>query len=85
MLREENITLKTRLNELTEANVRLQESHLVLQGKCDTLLEDLSIKEARWSEKEDMLHAEVCSYLECTVAVTVEVDVFESIINFFVY
>lgn len=47
------------MDELVCANVKLKESNLVLQGKCETLLEDLSVKEAQWTEKEDRLHAEV--------------------------
>ena len=61
-LRRENVMLEDQLSEVVDVNVKLRESNLMLQGKCETLLEDLSIKEAKWSEKEDMLHAEVYSY-----------------------
>ena len=40
-------------------NESLRESGLLLEGKCEALLEDLSIKEAQWSQKEDRLTAEV--------------------------
>ena len=42
-------------------NESLRDSNLLLQGKCETLLEDLSVKEAQWSQKEDRLTAEVSS------------------------
>ncbi len=58
-LRRENGILEKQLSELVDVNVKLRDSNLMLQGKCETLLEDLSIKEAKWSEKEDMLHSEV--------------------------
>lgn len=41
------------------ANEDLRESNLLMQGKCETLLEDLSVKEAHWSEREEKLQIEV--------------------------
>jgi chromosome segregation ATPase len=58
-LKLENEELAVQLSGLLDANVQLRESNLALQGKCETLLEDLSIKEARWSEREESLTAEV--------------------------
>lgn len=58
-LKSENEELASHLTEVVNSNVQLRESNLVLQGKCETLLEDLSVKEARWSEREERLHAEV--------------------------
>ena len=40
-------------------NEELRDSSLLLQGKCETLLEDLSVKEAQWTQKEEKLYAEV--------------------------
>ena len=44
------------------ANQQLRDSNLLLQGKCETLLEDLSVKEARWTQREEQLKAEVASF-----------------------
>ena len=67
LLKKKNGSLEKQLNELVDSNVQLRESNLILQGKCETLLEDLSIKEAKWSEKEDMLQAEVITVLVISV------------------
>ena len=58
-LKSENEELATQLTELVNTNVELRESNLIIQGKCETLLEDLSVKEAQWSQREERLHAEV--------------------------
>lgn len=58
-LQSENKDLASNISDLIEVNKELRESNLILQGKCETLLEDLSIKEAQWAEREDRLHAEV--------------------------
>ena len=34
-----------------------------MQGRCETLLEDLSVKEAQWSEKEERLKMEASFFL----------------------
>ena len=65
-LSQMNKALEKQLSELVDENVKLRESNLMLQGKCETLLEDLSVKEARWSEKEDMLHSEVSWFYHST-------------------
>ena len=67
LLKKKNGSLEKQLNELVDSNVQLRESNLILQGKCETLLEDLSIKEAKWSEKEDMLQAEVRTVLVISI------------------
>ena len=53
------------VQELISMNESLRESNLLLQGKCEALLEDLSIKEARWTEREERLNAEVRGYCTC--------------------
>ena len=58
-LKTENSELTEKLEELISANKALCDSNELLQGKCETLLEDLSVKEAKWSEREEMLTAEV--------------------------
>ena len=58
-LRRENFELTEKLEELLSANQQLRDSNLLLQGKCETLMEDLSVKEARWTEREEQLKAEV--------------------------
>ena len=58
-MRGENLQLTEKLEEMLRVNQKLRESNSLLQGKCETLLEDLSVKEARWTEKEEALTAEV--------------------------
>ena len=58
-LRRDNAELAEKLEEMIAANEDLRESNLLMQGKCETLLEDLSVKEARWTEREEKLHIEV--------------------------
>ena len=58
-LQSENKDLASNISDLIEVNKELRESNLILQGKCETLLEDLSVKEAQWAEREDRLHGEV--------------------------
>ena len=58
-VRRENSELTEKLERLVSANQQLRDSNLLLQGKCETLLEDLSIKEAQWSQREEELKAEV--------------------------
>ena len=63
-LRRENSELTEKLEELLTANQQLRDSNLVLQGKCETLFDDLSVKEAQWSQREEELKAEVHVWLE---------------------
>ena len=58
-LRMENTELVGQLQDLVTANEGLRESNQLLQGKCEMLMEDLSVKEARWSDREEKLKAEV--------------------------
>ena len=55
----ENAELAAQLQDLVTANEELRENNLLLQGRCETLLEDLSVKEARWSDREEKLKTEV--------------------------
>ena len=41
-----------------------------MQGRCETLLEDLSVKEAQWSEKEERLKMEVRFLLKIYLSVS---------------
>lgn len=43
------------------SNEALRKGSALLQEKSEALLEELSIKEAEWSQKEDRLKAEVLS------------------------
>lgn len=58
-LKEENSQLVEKLEDIVKTNKDLREANLLLQERCDSLLEDLSIKEAQWSEKEEQMIAEV--------------------------
>lgn len=58
-LRRDNAELAAKLEEMIVANEDLRESNLLMQGKCETLLEDLSVKEAHWSKREEKLQIEV--------------------------
>ena len=58
-LQEENSQLVEKLEDIVRTNKDLREANLLLQERCESLLEDLSIKEAQWSEREERLTAEV--------------------------
>ena len=58
-VRGESEELREKLGQLVSMNQRLRDSNVLLQGKCETLLEDLSIKEAKWTEREEALKNEV--------------------------
>jgi len=58
-LKEENSHLVEKLEDIVKTNKDLREANLLLQERCEGLLEDLSIKEAQWSEREEQLTAEV--------------------------
>ena len=62
-LRTENRQLSEKLEDVLTVNHKLRGSNLLLQGKCETLLDDLSVKEARWTQREDAFKAEVSAYL----------------------
>ena len=59
-LKRENADLTEKLEQLLSVNQQLRDSNLLLEGKCETLLEDLSVKEARWTQREEELKDEVC-------------------------
>ena len=59
IVRKESDQLRETLGQLVTMNQRLRDSNLLLQAKCEGLLEDLSIKEARWTEREEALKNEV--------------------------
>ena len=58
-LREENSDLSSRLQEVLVSNQALCAGSKLLQEKSEALLEELSVKEAEWSQREDRLNAEV--------------------------
>ena len=58
-LRVENSELDLKMEELIAANALLRECNEMMQGKCEGLVEDLSVKEALWSEREETFKAEV--------------------------
>ena len=58
-LKEENSHLVEKLEDIVQTNKDLREANLLLQERCESLLEDLSIKEAQWSEREEQLTSEV--------------------------
>ena len=60
-LKKNNIELARQLQGVVDANDELRESNVLLQDKCATLMENLSVKEARWSDREEKLKAEVSS------------------------
>lgn len=62
-LREENSDLSQRMEEVLASNDALRRGSLLLQEKSEALLEELSIKEAEWSQREDRLKEEA-SYKE---------------------
>ena len=55
----ENSELTNRIQEVLESNERLRNGSLLLQERAEALLEELSLKEAEWSQTEDRLKAEV--------------------------
>ncbi len=58
-LRAENSDLSCRFEEVLASNEALRKGSAELQAKSQALLEELSIKEAEWSQKEDRLKDEV--------------------------
>lgn len=58
-LRIDNKELAKQLSDIIDVNVQLRESNQLLQEKCEVLLEELSVKEAKWTEREEKLQAEV--------------------------
>lgn len=58
-LRVENSELDLKMEELIAANALLRECNEMMQGKCEGLVEDLSVKEALWSEREETFKAEI--------------------------
>ena len=58
-LRTDNKELAKQLSDIIDVNVQLRESNQLLQEKCEVLLEELSVKEAKWTEREEKLQAEV--------------------------
>lgn len=59
VLRDENAKLLDKITELISANDALRACNFALEGNCKSLLEDLSIKEAQWSQKEESLKHEI--------------------------
>ena len=55
-LKKNNIELARQLQGVVDANDELRESNVLLQDKCATLMENLSVKEARWSDREEKLN-----------------------------
>ena len=62
LLRAENSDLSSHLQEVLSSNEALRKGSALLQDKSEALLEELSLKEAEWSQREDRLKAEVASY-----------------------
>ncbi|XP_011404772.1 PREDICTED: golgin subfamily A member 6C-like [Amphimedon queenslandica] len=58
-LRIDNKELAKQLSDIIDVNVQLRESNQLLQEKCEVLLEELSVKEAKWTEREEKLQAEI--------------------------
>lgn len=58
-LRAENAELSHHLEEVLTSNEALRKGSTLLQEKSEALLEELSIKEAEWSQKEDRLKEEI--------------------------
>ena len=58
-LHAENSNLSSRLEAVLMSNEALRKGSALLQEKSEALLEELSIKEAEWSQREDRLKAEV--------------------------
>ena len=61
-LHSENKEIAKQLSDIIDVNVQLRESNQLLQEKCEELVEDLSIKEAKWSEREEKLQSEVSTF-----------------------
>ncbi len=55
----ENHDLSNQLAKVLASNEALRKGSLLLQEKSEALLEELSIKEIEWTEREDRLKAEV--------------------------
>ena len=62
-LHTENSELTNQIQEVLDCNEGLRKSSLLLQERSQALLEELSLKEAEWSQREDKLKAEVSNCL----------------------
>ena len=67
----ENYRLLEKLEEMITSNDKLREANAVLQTRCKTLLEDLSIKEAERIEREEKLTKEVSIYSKVYVLLNI--------------
>ena len=70
-LRAENAELSHHLEEVLTSNEALRKGSTLLQEKSEALLEELSIKEAEWSQKEDRLKEEVYKFEIVQISVMV--------------
>ena len=59
LLRGENSKLMDKVVELITANDALRACNAALESNCKGLMEELSIKETQWSEREESLKHEV--------------------------
>jgi len=53
--------LQDQLDGVLVANAQLASCNQLLRNKCDQLLEQLSVKEAKWSQREEELQLQVGS------------------------
>lgn len=53
--------LQDQLDGVVVANAQLASCNQLLRSKCDQLLEQLSVKEAKWSQREEELQLQVGS------------------------
>ena len=59
--------LQGQLDGVVVANAQLASCNQLLRSKCDQLLEQLSVKEAKWSQREEELQLQVGSYIRLQV------------------
>lgn len=65
-LRSDNGELTRHLEIVLASNESLRSNSLLLQSRSAELLEELSVKEAEWSQKEDRFKAEVYARYSCS-------------------
>ena len=59
LLRNENSKLVDKVAELITANDALRACNVVLESNCKSLMDELSVKEAQWTQREESLKIEV--------------------------
>jgi len=70
--RKDKNDLQGQLDGVMVANAQLTSCNSLLRSKCDDMLEQLSVKEAQWSHREEELQLQVGLLVECIMSSSVD-------------